>query len=97
MRTPRGEWVATPADLTDCGKRRAVDEALAELARAGAIRRIGRELYDRPVFSEFLGRVVPANLDLLVRAIGRRDGVRFLFAVDTALMSRICRTGASMA
>ena len=77
---PRGEWVGTPADLTDCGKRRAVDEALAELARAGAIRRIGRDLYDRPVFSEFLGRVVPANLDLIVRAIERRDGVRLFDA-----------------
>ena len=77
---PRGEWIGTPADLTDCGKRRAVDEALAELARAGAIRRIGRDLYDRPVFSEFLGRVVPANLDLIVRAIERRDGVRLFDA-----------------
>ena len=70
----------TLADLTDCGKRCAVDETLAELARAGAIRRIGRNLYDRPAFSEFLGRVVPANLDVVVRAIERRDGVRLFEA-----------------
>ena len=73
---PRGEWVGTPADFADCGERRSVNETLAALVRTGEIRRIGRDLYDRPSFSFSLGRVVAAHLGLVVRAIERRDGIR---------------------
>ena len=74
----RGKWVWTPSDFIDLGTRAAIDQALSRLARSNELRRIGRGFYDLPRFSRLLQCQMPPDLDLVVAAIARRDGVRIL-------------------
>lgn len=74
----RGKWVFTAKDFIDLGNRAAVDQALTRLTRKGELRRVGRGIYDWPRMSKFLGRLVPANIDLAVAAIVRRDNIRIM-------------------
>lgn len=74
----RGKWVCTPGDFLKLGKRAAVDQALSRLVKRGHLRRIGRGLYDWPRMSRILNRFVPADQDMLVAAIARRDGIRVM-------------------
>lgn len=72
----RGKWVFTPKDFLDLGNRAAVDRVLSRLVQKNIIRRIGRGLYDLPRISGILKRPAPANVDLAVKAIARRDRVK---------------------
>ena len=74
----RGKWVFTAKDFLDLGNRAAVDQALSRLTKKGDLRRVGRGLYDWPRMSSFLRRLVPANIDLAVAAVVRRDNVRVM-------------------
>ena len=74
----RGRWVCTPKDFLDLGSRGAVDQALSRLVRAGRLRRAGRGLYDRPRTSAVLKRPAPVDLDAVVAALARRDGIRIM-------------------
>ena len=73
-----GKWVSTPKDFVDLGSREAVDQALSRLVKAGHLRRVGHGLYDRPRFSSLLNRPAPADIDVAVAALARRDGVRIM-------------------
>ena len=68
-------FVFTPGDLTRFGSRAAVDQALSRLTRAGAIRRIGRGVYDYPKQSKRLGPLTP-SAESSAAALARREGVR---------------------
>lgn len=74
----RGKWVCSPRDFLDIGSREAVDQALSRLVKAGKLRRIGHGLYDMPRFSDVLKRPAPANMDAVISALERRDGVRIM-------------------
>ena len=80
MATERGKgaWVCTPRDFLGLGSREAVDQALSRLTKANKLRRIGHGLYDMPRFSSVLGRSAPADMDAVVSALARRDGVRIM-------------------
>ena len=73
-----GKWVSTPKDFVDLGSREAVDQALTRLVKAGHLRRVGHGLYDRPRFSSLLNRHAPADIEVAVAALARRDGVRIM-------------------
>lgn len=73
-----GKWVGTPKDFVDLGSREAVDQALSRLVKSGHLRRVGHGLYDRPRFSSLLNRPAPADIDVVVAALARRDGVRIM-------------------
>ncbi len=73
-----GKWVSTPKDFVDLGSREAVDQALTRLVKAGHLRHVGHGLYDRPRFSSLLNRPAPADIDVAVAALARRDGVRIM-------------------
>ena len=73
-----GTCVYIPSDFLSLGSREAVDQALSRLAKAGTLRRIGHGLYDVPRFSGVLGRPAPADMDAVVSALARRDGVRIM-------------------
>lgn len=75
---PNRRWVCTPKDFLDLGGRQAVDKALSRLVQSGQLRRVGHGFYDKPVFSELLGRPAPMNLEAAVDALVRRDGVRIM-------------------
>lgn len=74
----RDRWVCTPKDFLDFGSRTAVDTALSRLVQAGKLRRVGRGLYDRPVYSRLLKKTAPVNMYSAVDAVVRRDGLRIL-------------------
>jgi hypothetical protein len=65
--------VFTPADFLDLGTPHAVGMALSRMVRAGALRRVGRGLYDVPRTHPLLGKLAP-SLDQAVQAIARRSG-----------------------
>ena len=73
-----GAWVYIPGDFLGLGSREAVDQALSRLTNAGKLRRIGHGLYDMPRFSGVLGRPAPVEMDAVVSALARRDGVRIM-------------------
>jgi hypothetical protein len=66
--------VWTTADFLDLGSRAAVDQALSRLVRRGALTRPARGLYAVHRKSERLGIELPAKLDEVVDALGRRTG-----------------------
>ena len=74
----RGIWVCTPRDFLDLGSRKAVDQALSRLVKAGQLRRVGHGLYDLPRMSKLLKRMAPVDLDAAIAAIARRDGLRIM-------------------
>ena len=74
----RGQWVYTPKDFVDLGTRASVDQALSRLVGAGELRRVGRGFYDWPRESEVLKGPAPADLDAVVSALARRDGIRIM-------------------
>ena len=73
-----GRWVCTPKDFLDLGSREAVDQALSRLTRAGRLRRVSHGLYDMPRISDILKRPAPVDLDAVIAALARRDGVRIM-------------------
>ena len=74
----RGKWVCSPRDFLDLGSREVVDQALSRLVKAGKLRRIGHGLYDMPRFSDVLNRPAPADMEAVISALERRDGVRIV-------------------
>jgi hypothetical protein len=66
--------VWTTADFLDLGSRAAVDQALSRLVRLGALARPARGLFAVRRKSERLGIDLPAKLDEVVNALGRRTG-----------------------
>lgn len=74
QKLPRGK-VFTPADFADFGSPHAVGMALARLMRAGAIRRVGRGLYDVPGEDRVLGKL-SASSDAVADAIAARYGIK---------------------
>jgi hypothetical protein len=67
--------VFTASDFHDLGSRDAVDQALSRHARAGAIRKLARGLYDLPRRDPQLGLLLP-SVDAIVDALRGRDAVR---------------------
>ena len=64
--------VFTPKGLLHLGSRASIDQALSRLVRAGALLRVGRGVYVRPVESRF-GRHAPAA-ETVARGLGRALG-----------------------
>lgn len=73
-----GKWVSTPKDFVDLGSRAAVDQALTRLVKSRHLRRVGHGLYDKPRFSNLLNSPAPADIDVAVAALAKRDGVRIM-------------------
>ena len=73
---PRGQWVCTPRDFADLGRRSAVDQALSRLVKARKLRRVGHGFYDAPRWSPILKGPAPVDLDAAIAALARRDGVK---------------------
>ena len=73
-----GWWVCTPKDFLDLGSREAVDQALSRLVVAGQLRRVGHGLYNMPRISNVLKRPALVDLDAVIAALARRDGVRIM-------------------
>lgn len=74
QRLPPGA-VFTPADFAGLGTPYAVGMALTRLVRLGAVRRVGRGLYDLPRHDPLLG-TLSADMDAIARALAGRHGMK---------------------
>ncbi len=81
-RSPFSAW--TPTDFIDLGSREAVDQALHRLARAGAIRRVLRGLYDKPKLNKLTGKTTNPDPRAIIDALARRDKYRMIVDGITA-------------
>lgn len=79
---PRAVW--TPSDFADLASRTAIDKALQRLATAGTLRRIDRGLYDRPTTNRLTSRRSVPDYREVIRAVTRRDKVRYVVDGMTA-------------
>ena len=77
--------VFSGVDVLDVASWPAVRQALARLARAGAIRRIGTALYHYPRINPKLGGDVPPSMDAVAKAIARRTDSRIVASGALAL------------
>jgi hypothetical protein len=66
--------VFSAKDMAELGSRAALDQALSRLAASGRIRRVLRGLYDKPVFSSFLGQELSPNIEQAAIALARKHG-----------------------
>lgn len=66
------EKAFTAKDLAAVAPRGTIDVALSRLTKEGAIRRIGRGLYDCPHHSEMLGEAIAPDIDQAAQAIARK-------------------------
>ena len=80
--TPGHVWV--PADFAHLGTRDVIDKTLQRMVLAGALRRIDRGLYDRPVLNRLTKRTTTPDYRVVVDAIARRDQLRLLVDGMTA-------------
>ena len=79
---PHAVW--TPGDFADLANRDAVDKTLQRLAKTGDVRRIDRGLYDRPTISTLTKRQTIADYRDVIKAVTRRDHVRYVLDGMTA-------------
>jgi len=78
LATPQRRGAGTvfvPKDFLELGTRSAIDVALHHLVARGAIRRLGRGVYDLPKRRRVLGDVTP-SADAIAAALGRRSASR---------------------
>jgi hypothetical protein len=68
--------VHSSKDFLDLGGRAAVDQALSRLVKEGAIRRVGRGLYDLPKTNPRLGIELSPDVDQVAKAVARKRGSR---------------------
>lgn len=73
IRAKQRGWVFTPKDFLDVGTRATVDQTLSRLVKKGAIRRLGRGVYDFPKIHATLGMLSP-SADDLAQAISVQTG-----------------------
>ena len=76
--------VWTPADFLDLAGRDAVDKTLQRLAKAGALRRVERGLYDNPCHNTLTQRDAAPDPRQVIEAVARRDQIRVLVDGMTA-------------
>lgn len=67
-------WVFSAADFIDLGSRSAAEKVLSRTCKAGLIDRVYQGLYMQPVVSPMFDLNLPAPMDRIVDAIGRKDG-----------------------
>lgn len=79
---PYAVW--TPSDFADLASRASVDKTLQRLATAGHLRRIDRGLYDHPTTNRLTGRPSVPDYREVIRAVTRRDKVRYVIDGMTA-------------
>jgi hypothetical protein len=79
---PHAVW--TPGDFADLAGRAAVDKTLQRLAGTGTLRRIDRGLYDLPRTSRLTGRPSVPDYREVIRAVARRQKVRYVVDGMTA-------------
>ena len=63
------------SEFLNLGMRAAVDQALSRLVRAGAIRRVSRGVFIRPVHNPYVGQVLPGVREIVER-LAKRKGYR---------------------
>ncbi len=71
-------WCFSQKDFLEIAGRNAIEQAFYRLFKVGAIRRIGRGLYDIPEYSELLQTVLSPNSHEIAQAVARKFGWRIV-------------------
>ncbi len=71
-------WCFSQKDFLEIAGRNAIEQAFYRLFKSGAIRRIGRGLYDVPEYSELLQVVLSSNSHEIAQAVARKFGWRIV-------------------
>jgi len=69
-------WAFSQKDFADLGGTSTIHWALAELEKAGTIRRILRGIYDYPRISQLLDAALPPDVHQVAQAMARKFGWR---------------------
>ena len=80
-----GGWTFSATDFLSDFKRYEIDESLSSLAKDGKIRRCIRGIYDYPIFSSILNKIVAPDVDKVAQALARKFRWHILPHGDTAL------------
>lgn len=72
------DWCFSQKDFMELAGRNAIDQAFYRLLREGAIRRIGRGLYDVPRYNDLLKTVLSPSANQIAKAIARKFGWRII-------------------
>ena len=71
-------WCFSQKDFLGIAGRNAIEQAFYRLFKEGAIRRIGRGLYDVPEYSEMLQTVLGPHSHEIAQAVARKFGWRII-------------------
>ena len=71
-------WCFSPKDFLTMAGRDALDKAFSRLTKEGAIRRVGRGLYDVPRYSDLLKTTLGTDPKQIAQAIARKHGWRIV-------------------
>jgi len=69
-------WCFSQKDFLGIAKRNALEQAFFRLLKDGAIRRVGRGLYDAPRYSDLLKTILSPASNQVARAVARKHGWR---------------------
>lgn len=78
-------FVFAPRDFATLGSDESIRQTLTRLANKGVIRRIGRGLYDKPQYNNYLGKIMPPNYYEAAMAIARANNWTVAPSGNTAL------------
>ena len=71
-------WCFSQKDFLDIAGRNAIEQAFYRLLKEGAIRRIGRGLYDVPCYSDLLKTTLSPDANQIAQAVARKFGWRII-------------------
>lgn len=78
-------WAFSANDFLADFKRYEIDDSLSKLTKDGTIRRCMRGIYDYPMFSSFLNKIVAPGLNRVAQALARKFRWHILPHGDTAV------------
>ena len=78
IRKYEANWCFSQKDFLDIAGRNAIEQAFYRLLKEGAIRRIGRGLYDVPHHSDLLKTTLSPDANQIAQAVARKFGWRII-------------------
>lgn len=78
-------WSFSKIDFSDFGPPNTIDQTLSRLQKSGTIRRISRGIYDYPIYSKLLKKVLSPDIHQVAQAFARKFNWTIQVSGNTAL------------